>query len=84
MAEPVGACCLVLFLWVCGLENGAAAVGSHGGVLCAGHSDFVAFKRPDGRSRAAELRSKIKDQRSKIKVFDGGWCCAGGWSAAVL
>ena len=44
MAEPMGSCSLVLFLWVCGLEDGAAAAGSHGGVLCAGDSDFVAFK----------------------------------------
>ena len=77
MAEPVGSCCLVLFLWVCGLENGAAIIGGYGGVLCAGRSDFVAFKRPDGRSSAAELRSKIK-------VFDGGWCGAGCRSAVVL
>ena len=84
MAEPMGSCSLVLFLWVCGLEDGAAAVGGNGGVLCAGDSDFVAFKRPDGRSRAAELRSKIKDQSSKFKVFDGGWCGAGCWSAVVL
>lgn len=33
MAELLGSCCLVLFLWVCRLENGAAAVGSNGGVL---------------------------------------------------
>ena len=43
-AEPVGTCSLVFLLWVCRLEDGAAAAGSHGSVLCAGDSDFVAFK----------------------------------------